>query len=103
MSSTASVARREVDLDAGVKTREKRSVNERRDGRWGGNASVGQKTQPVQPGPLPPYLQASAMDTREGWEARGYYEGGVTLSGSCDPAGTEPPVFESYLQQPEQS
>ena len=50
-----------------------------------------------QPGPLPPYLQVS------GWEARGYYEGGVSLSGSCDRAGMEPPVFESYLQQPEQS
>ena len=46
------------------------------------------------------------MDIREGWEGwegSGYYEGGVTLSGSCDRAGTEPPVFESYLQQPEQS
>lgn len=45
MSRAASVARTEVDLDVGVETREKRSVNERRDGRWGGNATVGQSSQ----------------------------------------------------------
>lgn len=33
--STVSVARREVDLDLGVGTREERSMNERKDGKWG--------------------------------------------------------------------
>lgn len=54
MSSVASVARREVDLDVGVETREKRSVREgwevgRKRNCWAENSASAARTTPTLP------------------------------------------------------
>lgn len=83
LSSPASVARREVDLDLGAETREKRSLNERRDGKVEKhNSRAGNWAASTTPmSPLGPCRGEGRGVGREGFlEAGTWQEGSMPVS-----------------------